>query len=242
MPVDVRILAVVGLGDAEVDDLHAAVEGDEEVRGAHVSVDEAERPAAIGERVREVQAARGGAQERERDVDGDVLLALLGLPEHLRHRAARQELHDEQRIAGVVVDEERLHEVVVQEPQRTRPSSLQHRGLVQVVRVIGDDALDDDEAGRDPERGIAGEVREQDVAHAALREAADDSVSPPGELFAHAGPGPSARRRRRRSASTTSAPASGRACPTASARCSRSRSATAARDTPRARRRRDRTP
>ena len=144
----VGIVGQPGLGDAEINDLHIAGEGHENVLRRDVPVHDREgHPVEVSLFVR-VGEARGSA-----DADGEGMLQG-EVPHVLRaHRAHDRAkvfpvdvLHRDEVLALGLADVERRHDVGVRESRRDARLLQQHRDERLVAPELRQDALDDHEA------------------------------------------------------------------------------------------------
>ena len=162
--------------DAEVDQLHRALERDEHVLRRDVAVHDAQRaPVAVGERVRVAEPARrlGDDVRRQRGA-GRALLARR-LAQHRRERLALHQLHRQEVLLAVVADLDDAHDVRVIEQRRQPRLVEEHADELPVRRQVREDPLDDQQ------RPVAGQLARQrqiDLRHPAGREASDDLKAP----------------------------------------------------------------
>jgi hypothetical protein len=167
---------VVGeLGDAEVEDLHLAVVGEEQVVRADVAVDEAERVVLeIAQLVDVVQPAQrvGDDQGGDARVDDPVLgHDLLG---EAVHRLPAEELHRQVDLAVGLADLEGLHHVGVLEERRQPRLGQEHRAQLRLVPRPLAHALDHAQLAKARHAGGDGEER---VGHASSSEDGDQLVA-----------------------------------------------------------------
>ena len=137
----------VALGDAEIDDLHVAREGHDDVLRRDVAMDDVERRAVeiallvgVGEAARDPEHDRDGVLEGELD---DPLL--LHLPHDAPQVLAVHVLHRDVVRAVDLPHVEDLHDVRVRQRRRDRGLVEQHLDERAVVVHRREDALDDDE-------------------------------------------------------------------------------------------------
>ena len=133
-------------GDAEVDQLHAAVVADEDVRGRDVAVDDAERVAVAVLLVMGVVQPGGGADDDLQNVLGRQPPTLrLDRTDDLAQVLADDVLHREEEGAVVVADVVHLRDVGVMQRRRQASLRQQHPDEVLVVRVRREDPLERDQ-------------------------------------------------------------------------------------------------
>ncbi len=165
-----------GLGDAEVDHLHLPLVGEDEVRRAHVPVDQVEgAPVVPGlgvgvvERLADLGDDLGGVGDRHRHV-----AAVGEAPLHEVEVLAPDELHGEEVVLAVLPEVEELDDVGVVELCRQPALVEEHLDEVGVRRQVGQDALDDDELLEPAHAMLAGEP---DLGHPAGGEVVQQLVA-----------------------------------------------------------------
>jgi hypothetical protein len=163
------------LGDAEVDDLHLALVGHEDVLGRNVAVHDLQGLAVRTPEVVGVVERLAGVGDDARGEHGRTAGSPLdAAPGDRREVFAGDELHrDEVGLVGLAAEVVDLDDVRVVEGRA-------HAGLVQehldeglLLREVAQDLLDDDEA---VEAGHAGLAGEPDLRHAAGRQLLDERV------------------------------------------------------------------
>lgn len=176
----------------EVDDLHAALVGDEHVRGRDVAVHDPERTSVRGHLlVGVVQAGADPDGDRDRLVERHLSARVPAGGEHLLQALAVDVLHREEVAALDRPDVVDLRHVRVLQQRREPRLVEEHVHEIGALRVLGQDALQHDELLEALEPGDA---RQVDLGHAADGQAAEHLVaaeSTPGseELRDHAAPG-----------------------------------------------------
>ena len=159
----------LGLGDAEVGDLHLAAVGHEDVVRRHVAVHEAGRGAIDACRVCEVEPAQYLGGDVHRHVDGEP--PAVREDELLEVRAFHELHHDV--VLAVLVDEvvEDLRDVLVRELRDEAGLGLE---VVEVARGLREHALHDDGLLKPVGALVA---REPHLAHAACADALAERVT-----------------------------------------------------------------
>ena len=176
-----------GLRDAEVDQLHLPVVGDERVLGAHVAVHHVQRGAVeVLQRVRVVEAGEHVGEDPHVDVEGHARAR--GLAQQRVERLPVEVVHRQEVVLAGYADLVRVHHVGVIQPRREPRLVEEHRQEVGVRRQLVSQHLDDEQLV-DPHR--ARDDRQEHGGHAALAELRDDPVFPEAAFHgrAHTGVG-----------------------------------------------------
>jgi len=139
--------AALRLGDAEVDELHVSVEGDEDVLRRDVAMDDAERHAvAVALAVRVIERlANAGEDEaglRDRHRTADLAEALVELP----HVAPGDVLHGDEVAVLVLAELDHLHDVRVRQLRGDARLVDEHLDELGVLAHGGEDPLDGEQA------------------------------------------------------------------------------------------------
>ena len=165
------------LRDAEVDQLHLPVVGDEHVLRADVAVHDPERRAVeIGQLVRVLQAREHAGQDSQPQRQSQLLARPAQQAiQDARQRLAVEVLHRDRQL--VVADQHLvgLDDVRVIEAQRQPRLVEEHRDEVRIGRQLGPDAL---EHRQPPRAGTRVHHRQQHLGHAAPPDLRDRLVAP----------------------------------------------------------------
>ena len=172
-----RLDLAVGLGQAEVHELHLAVLRQQDVRRRDVAVDDAERLVGLGvlELVGVLQ--RLAALDHHVDDRGGVealALAALALDQPLQVAPVHELHHEEVRVVGRLRDVEDLDDVGVLQEQRQPRLVEEHADELLVLRQVRQDAFDRNRLLEALHR--LGDAAE-DLRHAAVIEAFRDRIS-----------------------------------------------------------------
>jgi hypothetical protein len=162
------------LGDAEVDELHAPVRGDEDVVWGHVAMDEAHRAAVVvGLLVGSVEAERRFAHDVCGEGPGKSRAALREAPHEPSQRVALEVLHHEVELAHVGDELEDPDHVRMTNARDRARLVLEHHAESLVLREVRQHALEHHHVleAREPDETC--EVRR---GRASARELADDEV------------------------------------------------------------------
>jgi hypothetical protein len=162
------------LRDAEVEQLHGAVEADHDVRWRDVAVDDAERHAvAVASLVRVIEAGRRARDDGERELERDPRPLTAALREQRAQVLPVHVLHREVVDAGVLANLEHLRDVLVIERSREPRLVEEHLHRDLVARALGRDQLEDDVSLEATDARSTGDVNPR---HAARRERREDLV------------------------------------------------------------------
>ena len=161
-----------GSRDAEVAELHAAVDGQVDVRRAHVAVHDAERLATrrVHGRVHAVERAQDLARDVHRDADRQALARLTQTAQEPVAVDAVDVLHRQVRLALVVLARvEHLDDVLVRHRDVQARLALEHRSALDVGDEVREQSLDDEAIGQTG--AWASGTSEVDLRRAANRDA-----------------------------------------------------------------------
>ena len=162
------------LRDAEVEELHPAVAGDENVVRRHVAMHQLERAPVAGPRpVRVPEASRCTGDDGHAHRGAEVLPARHALLQQAQQVCALEALHDDDRQAADLADLEHLHDVRVPELRRDARLLPEHLQEPVVLRQVRQHALQHHDL-RGPV--VGGLPRQEHFGHAAARKLPEDLV------------------------------------------------------------------
>ncbi|CAM4290676.1 hypothetical protein COSO111634_36060 [Corallococcus soli] len=167
----------LGLGDTEVDDLDLALVAQQHVVRRDVAVDDVQRrAAAVRARVRVVQPPAHLHRDEDRDGNGQGGHATLdGALEDTVEGLAVHELHGEEVLAVHAAEVEDLGDVAMGERGGDARLADEHGDEGLVVRVLGEDLLDEDRLGHP---GGAHQLRAPRLRHAAPAQPGHQLIPP----------------------------------------------------------------
>ncbi len=185
-----RVLcAVVGLGHAEVDELHLAPHRQHDVPRVHVAVHDVHAaPIGVHPMVGVVEGGQHVGADAEDDGQREGLV-LLGEPAlEASQVTARHVLHGQEELVALLAEVVDARDVLVLQFGVDARFVVEHPDEAVVGLVLGVDALDHQEAheARVVDRA-SGEV---DLRHAAFSQAVEQDVGPEGPRVAGRGHGP----------------------------------------------------
>ncbi len=163
----VEIARRVGARDAEIADLHLALEADEDVRRGDVAVNELAA-------VRVVEAAQRLHHHQERELDGQRDAKVRAPAAELAEIEALHVLHRDEKAARVAPEILDGDDVGVREARCELRLVDEHRREHGVVGVLREDLLDDD-AAAPAEIGL--DARQVDVRHAPATHVIEEQVT-----------------------------------------------------------------
>ncbi len=159
--------AVLGLRDAEVDQLDRALVADHQVRRRHVAVNDAERAAIDADALVRVMQSRRGVSDHGEDVaERDLAAQRSRAMQERAHRLAVHVLHREEVRVAELSDVVDLRDVRVVELRGEARLFEEHLHEVRVARALAQDALQNDVPF---DAGGAGTARQKDLGHATSR-------------------------------------------------------------------------
>ena len=159
------MIAVLGHGDAEVEDLHRAVVGDEDVVRRDVAVDDVERPPVEADLLVRVVEARGDAHDHvERVLHRHAPARRAERLAHAAHVLAVEVLHGDEGATVGLAHVVHLRQVGVIQRRRDPRLVEEHPHEVGVGGELREDALDDADLLH---AGDAGGASHPDLGHAA---------------------------------------------------------------------------
>ena len=158
----------LGLRDAEVQDLHRALVGHEEVRGGDIPVDDLERSTLpVRKPVDVLEPVADLRDERGRDAGRDRAPKRLHTEKKLREVLPREPLEREVEDALHLAEVQDLHDVRMREPRAEPGLVEEHRREVVLAREVREHPLDDHELLEAARTGLP---REEDLGHPAAGE------------------------------------------------------------------------
>ena len=161
-----------GLGDAEVDDLHLAVIGDEHVLRAHVAVNHAEgRSVEVGQGVGVLETGEHVGEDAHVQIERHVRPT--DATEERVHRLPLEVLHGDEVAIALTPDLVGLHHVGVVEACGEAGLVEEHREELGVVAKLFAKLLHDEQL---VETMRAGDHRQEHAGHPALAELANHTV------------------------------------------------------------------
>ncbi len=167
-------VAVARFRDAEVEDLHGAVEADHQVRRRDVAMDDVERLAVDADAF--VRVRESGARARrdgERDMQRHALAQSTRSRQHVENVFAVDELHRVEERVTDLTEVEDLRDVRVLQLRREARFVEEHRDPPRIVIALGTDAFEHDVPLETRESVRA---RQEDFGHASLRQTSEQLV------------------------------------------------------------------